>query len=435
MATDKRNVLRENVKSFLKKKNLDEIAFSKGACKRVRKIKPAKIISALIFENSPGESRSIDGIRRYYCRQNKESLSKSSFYEHLNEGLADTLEVLVSDACRDYCSSNWSIMADCLDLFTNLHIQDASIIALNDKLESEYPACGFQGGKAACKIHLGLDPFAAAPRTVALSSQKAYDAAYVESGEWMKSSLLLFDRGYYSFTLFDEIGRSGGYFITRYKTNSNPIVTRDNLKPGNRKDNEKPVSLALERNVKNAGGPRHRETLDYQVKATGRFRKDGKRAALMSLEMRLVGIWDDLHKRYHVFLTNLPSDRISAEMVGRLYRCRWEVELQIKQLKSYFKLDQVNTKNPQILRILLYASILAWILCRQVYFALQKISSHPTAQCTPMRFTILFVSLMCILEHAIKKRNDKMAQRLQDFLLREMKDPCINRKRNMAGIK
>ena len=53
-------------------------------------------------------------------------------------------------------------------------------------------------------------------------------------GSWIKGKLALFDLGYYDYRNFKSIDSEGGFFISRLKTNANPIVMHENIKtPGN----------------------------------------------------------------------------------------------------------------------------------------------------------------------------------------------------------
>ncbi|MCI4322499.1 MAG: transposase, partial [Thermoplasmata archaeon] len=44
------------------------------------------------------------------------------------------------------------------------------------------------------------------------------------------------------------------------------------------------------------------------------------------LVCRLVGVWDEEHREYHLYLTNVGSDVLTAEEVAALYGLRWQIE-------------------------------------------------------------------------------------------------------------
>jgi len=48
---------------------------------------------------------------------------------------------------------------------------------------------------------------------------------------------------------------------------------------------------------------------------------------------RLVGVHDKESKTYHLYLTNIAQEQLSAEDVALLYRARWSIELVFKELQ------------------------------------------------------------------------------------------------------
>jgi IS4 transposase len=62
--------------------------------------------------------------------------------------------------------------------------------------------------------------------------------------------------------------------------------------------------------------------------------------------------------------TNLPRTPFSADLVARLYRFRWQIELCFKEWKSYANLHQFNTANPHVAEGLMWASLCAAVLER-----------------------------------------------------------------------
>jgi len=43
---------------------------------------------------------------------------------------------------------------------------------------------------------------------------------------------------------------------------------------------------------------------------------------------------------YHLYITNVPAEKLSAEDVARNYAVRWLIEMAFKQLKSAYRIDQ-----------------------------------------------------------------------------------------------
>jgi putative transposase len=53
--------------------------------------------------------------------------------------------------------------------------------------------------------------------------------------------------------------------------------------------------------------------------------------------------------------------------IAKLYGARWEIELLFKELKSGYALDEIDTKNVQIIKAFIWTSILSLIVSRRLY--------------------------------------------------------------------
>ncbi len=115
-----------------------------------------------------------------------------------------------------------------------------------------------------------------------------------------------------------------------------------------------------------------RETLDAVVE-TGFSRRGyrGKRSGA-TMRTRLVALWDEEHREYHAYLTNLPVNVSAAEELAELYRLRWEVEHLFREAKGVFKMDREATKNRHVAGALIWTGWLALLASRRVYNAFRE---------------------------------------------------------------
>jgi IS4 transposase len=66
-------------------------------------------------------------------------------------------------------------------------------------------------------------------------------------------------------------------------------------------------------------------------------------------EFRLVAIYNLEDEKYHVYITNISDELLTAKDIAYLYKGRWEIELIFKELKSKYQLDVVETTNVQVI--------------------------------------------------------------------------------------
>jgi len=77
---------------------------------------------------------------------------------------------------------------------------------------------------------------------------------------------------------------------------------------------------------------------DAEVELTYRKRGYNGRRASDTFTCRLAAVWDEKARRYHLYLTNISSEQLSAEEVAQLYGMRWEIELTFKELTGVYKI-------------------------------------------------------------------------------------------------
>ena len=98
--------------------------------------------------------------------------------------------------------------------------------------------------------------------------------------------------------------------------------------------------------------------------------------------------------------TNLARTPFSADLVARLHRFRWQIELCFKERKSYVNLHRFNTANPHVAEGLMWASLCAAILKRFLAYAAAlvgpgtAISTRRVAMCADHMLETLVTALL-----------------------------------------
>jgi len=156
-------------------------------------------------------------------------------------------------------------------------------------------------------------------RSVKITSGRQHDGPVFTVGRWVKDRLLLFDLGYYRYQLFDRIDRQGGYFISRLKENANPLITAV-LGPG--KTHGLPIVGERLRGVVNR---LRREQLDLSIRVQFHRRAYDGVGSAAERELRLVGVRDTETGRYHLYVTNIAPERLTARQVALVYGARWQI--------------------------------------------------------------------------------------------------------------
>ncbi|MFC7209313.1 transposase [Natronoarchaeum sp. GCM10025321] len=65
-------------------------------------------------------------------------------------------------------------------------------------------------------------------------------------------------------------------------------------------------------------------------------------------------------------MTNLVRKEFFPADLAQIYRCRWEVELLFRELKTQYELDEFDTSDEHVVKILLYAALLSLLVSRDL---------------------------------------------------------------------
>lgn len=135
-------------------------------------------------------------------------------------------------------------------------------------------------------------------------------------------------------------------------------------------------------------------------------------------EIHLVRVYNRKEKKDDVFATSLPLEILKSEIIKKLYRLRWEVEISFLELTGITKAEQWHTKTVNGIYQEIYARF--WL----INYTKLQIHAHTQKPSNPLRdeykkpnFKLLYNFILLIFP-SLLKRNQKV---LYEFdLLRKM---------------
>ena len=219
-----------------------------------------------------------------------------------------------------------------------LYSLDASLIDLSLKI---FPWAHYALGKAAMKLHVGLDHAGYLPAFATVTKGKTTD---IEDGRMLnfcRGSIVVFDKGYTDYKWFKGLTDRGIFFVTRIRKNAIWHV-----------EARHPVDRTTG------------VTSDQSITLTGvKAKKLG-----MPL-LRRIGYRDAETGIRYEFLTN--NFQQNAQTIASIYKERWQVELFFKWIKQNLKIKSFigNSKNAVLTQI--------WVaLCSCLLLAYLKFSAR-----------------------------------------------------------
>jgi hypothetical protein len=250
-----------------------------------------------------------------------------------------------------------------VEQFSAINLTDSTVISLPESLATDFPGCGGDAAAASVKIQTVLDLLTGAFQRVWLTPGKAPDQTVREHLDLAQpGSLNLFDLGYWGVDRLRVLAERSAFFLCRFFPSTNlyhptgaPISLLKLLRQCSASRFELPVCLGkhvrLPCRLCAFRAPAEVAKRRRQH-ATRRAAKHGSHPAKRSLA--LLG--------WTLFVTNVPSTRLSLAHIGTVYAARWQIELVFKLWKSHMHLDRIAGSRQARVLVELYAKLIGLML-------------------------------------------------------------------------
>ena len=359
---------------------IEETAREVGWLRRRRKVSPFALFWTVVVGFGCGRERNLAGLRRAYQRETRTRLVPSSFYDRFTPAFGMLLRRALEHALAEIGTRS-AHLGEAVRFVRDIVAVDSTVLRLHATLARAFPGARTNHSPAAAKLHVTTSVLGRGPRSVKLTDGRRADGKVRFIGAWVRDHLLLFDLGYYSFQAFSCIARNGGWFITRLKEGANPTVV--SVLSGAATDVVRGGAslqqvLALAR----------RDVIDVEVELAFKRRCYGGARRGARQTFRVVAVRNPTTREYHVYVTNVPGEALSAEHVAATYRGRWAIELLFKELKSQYRLADLPSASPHIVEALITASLLTLLVSQELLRAVAKsLTDGDVRRLRPLRWS------------------------------------------------
>lgn len=424
---EKPRIIEEELNRIFSAEWLRETAKETGFVKRDRKIDPALMFWSLTLGFGVQLQRTLASLRRLYEEKGEIHISRSSFYDRFTPELVNFLHACVIHGLENITQNPSRILKEKLAGFEDLVIQDSTIIRLHEKLADKWPAARTKKIAAGVKLNLLVSAVEDGPKRIALCGERTHEVKTLRIGPWIKDRILLIDLGFYKHNTFARIDENGGFFVSRLKSNVNPLIVGTN-----RTWRGRSIDIVGKR-LSEVLPKLKRQIIDVEVEVEFKRRKYNGKQKGDAKRFRLVATYNEEAEKYHVYITNISVERLDAEDIAVLYSARWEIELIFKELKSRYGIDILPTSNPQVVEALLWVGILTLIVSRRVYCLVFSANLENAPRYTHLRWATIFAEksnrlLDAVLDYA---EIDAGLMELFEVYQSQALDPNVNRKRLM----
>lgn len=218
-----------------------------------------------------------------------------------------------------------------LRLRAPVYLLDATVI---DLCLEVFDWARFRRTKGALKRHLLLDHEGHLPVFAHITEGRVHEVRRAQRLTLPSGAIVVMDRGYNDYTLFNEWCDREVSFVTRMKENA--------------------VYEVLEQREVSEGGTIRRDEL---ILLSG----TGAQAKCPHVLRRIV-VWDPKAERELVLLSNILD--LAATTVARLYKERWQIELFFKALKQNFRVKTFVGTTANAVKTQLWTALIAILLLK-----------------------------------------------------------------------
>jgi hypothetical protein len=150
-----------------------------------------------------------------------------------------------------------------------------------------------------------------------------------------------------------------------------------------------------------------------------------------SIEVRIVGVWNDEEDRYHFSLTQIDQDVFGPADISEAYRLRWQIELLFRELKQVGRLAHLPTGKKDKALCLTFASLIVHLIGRHLGWLLMH---RRPWQFSPVTWTTFVLTHAWGIARALIAGDDEHLSKL----LREVRDAapreCVRARRDRAEV-
>ena len=411
--------LREAVLDHLPRETVKVYAEQAGVQQRARKLDLYALVVALVMSAGSDDSGRQADVYEAYRDEGAPEVVRGSLYAWFTEMLAELMRRLLDDAMEAAWERPPLLTGDLAELGVKDWLAvDSETVTLPDELAGVFPATSTAAGLKVHKVYsLGRNNIVG----IEITPARDHDAPLLRLQERWRGMGLIVDLGYVSHELIRECERLDIKLIIRLKKGWKPRMLRTVDECGELSDidGEPVLDDLLDMVSEDYDG----SDFDFDV-AFGR--------GASRVTARLVGVPGP--KTYHWCITLLPRDVAAPELVQKLYRARWEIELDNKRDKGGARLDQIGARKEASLLILVYASLLRTMLANHIVYIDLRDRPPTRAPLHGMAVALALNGCAARMEDALVTDDPRLWERLASVIRARGHDPNWRRRPSVLDL-
>ena len=342
----------------------EEVGQQVPVVRRRRKFSPATLARTFVLGFLAKPNASPQDLARTAARSDV-LVTPQAITQRMTNAMANFLENLFRKAITHRVQADLTL-GPLVERFPAVLLLDSTTITLPAELADRFPGCGGShgGGRAAMKLQVQTDLRHGALDAVAIEPGKNCDQrSSLQSAPRPKGSLRIADLGYFDTEVLRNLQDREQFWVSRLAFGTEiltpegePIAQIEDLFTPGTKVVDQPILLGKEARlpcriviwrVPQEVANRRRQKLIATARDKGNRPPSRERLA-----------WCD----WTIYVTNVPTDLLSPEEIGVLYRARWQIELMFKRWKSQGRVADLTGRTVSEKLVRLWSRLLAMVV-------------------------------------------------------------------------
>lgn len=343
------------------------------------KLKGYEFVKAMIVPSKGLSTDSLQGLCKRIREFNPEAgLSAQALCERINDVRAKEYMAAILAVILRYCHQK--IINKCpklekaISYFESVKVEDSTVAKLNERLQKQFEGTsrGGTGPKSQVKIDLIYDLMKGVTIDAKIYRGKEPDQSLANRIIQFikKDDLVLRDLGYFVLHSLKKIQEVGAYFLSRFQPNVKVFL---------KKDDAEPVDLGkyIKKNYPNSAVIDFKEVFLGDERIPSRmviYRQPEEIVKIKRMEAnkrsketgRVMSVGKKLCLQYAIFVTNAPKEILSAEVIGTIYRLRWEIELIFKRWKNQLEIDYLKGIDENRIECLIWSRLCTVVITEMI---------------------------------------------------------------------
>jgi hypothetical protein len=301
----------------------------------------------------------------------KADMSPQALSERINsKGAVDYLKEVLRFAVEENLEMAWErISPHLLAPFKRVFLEDSTVMSLHEKLAGKFKGTGGKASKAALKINFIFDLKSHAIHELSVTGGNVPDqsrAAHVVD-QLEKGDLVIRDLGYFSTGSLAAIDTIEAFYLSRVlkgvgiRPSAAAVDIVEYLDKEFAHQNMMDLDIHLGQDKLPCRLVAYRAP---EAVVNERIRKANASAKKKGRQL------SDAHKqwlRFTLFVTNVSRDTWLPDVVGTIYRIRWQIELTFKAWKSLCHIHIIKGQRSERIECLIYGRLIAIVLITIIY--------------------------------------------------------------------